>query len=448
MLATMAWAALCCCAEMDLLPSWARAVSVARAQGNPYPRGYETAPMGSYGASLPGADPTQGVGSSGYGPTSPTPPTAPTRPASWPGGAPQQAVAPTVSAVSPEASVDPPHAKDPTEPPFEPAAILARVGSDVVQAADILPTVHQYLEPHLKKLGPEFDQMPEDVKKEQIGRWRREVVDKVLSDAINIKLVMAEIRRVAPEEGVKKNLDHFRELFNESEIKRLKEIYKATSVTDLDNKLRAQGGSLESQRLVFCERYMAQGWMFQQLKDEKDPSHEQMTNYYRDHMADWERPARARWEQLTAKYSEFPSKDAARAAIASWGNAVLNGAPLAEVAKAHSHGLSAEEGGLNDWTTHGSLRSEAIDRAIFGLPVGALSQIIEEEDGYHIVRVVEREDKHLVPFSEVQPEIKKKLQAGDRNEKLNEYLVSLRQRIPVHNTLETSLANRPTGTTR
>jgi hypothetical protein len=234
--------------------------------------------------------------------------------------------------------------------------------------------------------------------------------------------------------------------FNENELKRLREMYNATSVADLDNKLHAHGGSLESQRTAYVERQLAIGWAMSQVKEKKEPSHEEMVNYYREHISDWEHPARARWEQLTARYDKFPTKADAWRAIAQWGTQIQNGAPFADVAKTNSQGHAADEGGLNDWTTHGSLRSTVIEQAIFGLPVGVLSQILSDEEGFHIVRVVEREEQHITPFIEVQPEIKKKLFEGGRMEAMTEYVDKLRERLPVHTIFDegSPLATAPT----
>jgi parvulin-like peptidyl-prolyl isomerase len=349
----------------------------------------------------------------------------PPRQAAPPGSAPVAGNVPVVATVP----VVP--ARDPAEPPYEPASILARVGSEVVQAAEVLPNAHQMLNVHIAKLGPDFERAPEEIRKEKIQEWERQVVERVVMDAVNIKLLVAEVKGTVPEDALKKNLERIRKLFNDSEMKSLMTSYKASSVVDLEQKLRAEGGSLESQRTVFVEKYLAISWLNQQVKEQKEPTHEDMVAFYRDHAADWERPARARWEQLTARFDKYPTQDDARRAIAQWGNELLRGAPFAELAKARSHHHSSEEGGLNDWTTQGSLRSEKLDQALFGLPVGALSQIIEDDEGCHIVRVVEREPQHRISFNEAQPEIKKRLKAGDKAEAMNEYVAKLRETVPV-----------------
>jgi parvulin-like peptidyl-prolyl isomerase len=121
------------------------------------------------------------------------------------------------------------------------------------------------------------------------------------------------------------------------------------------------------------------------------------------------------------------------------------------VAKAHSHGFSAADGGVNDWTTQGSLRSTALDATIFALPVGALSQIVEDEDGFHIVRVIEREEHHHVPFNEVQAEIKQRLLDKDQAKGMTQYLAKLRERTPVSDLLKgdnSTIAARPANPQR
>ena len=69
------------------------------------------------------------------------------------------------------------------------------------------------------------------------------------------------------------------------------------------------------------------------------------------------------------------------------------GAPFPEIARSGSDGVTASDGGARDWTTQGSLVSKKLDEALFGLPVGELSPILEDEYGLHIVRVTEREGR-------------------------------------------------------
>ena len=157
-------------------------------------------------------------------------------------------------------------------------------------------------------------------------------------------------------------------------------------------------------------RYMAISWLHQQVKDQKEPTHEEMVTYYRDHATEWERPARARWEQSDRQVRQ----------VSLEGSRVSKPGPMGQRSHARRTVCPGRQGPLaeifrptkadcNDWTTKGSLRSTVVDAAVFALPVGTLSQIFEDEDGFHIVRVIEREEQRQIPFNEVQNDIKKRL---------------------------------------
>lgn len=60
-----------------------------------------------------------------------------------------------------------------------------------------------------------------------------------------------------------------------------------------------------------------------------------------------------------------------------------------------------------------------------------MSQIIEDAQGYHIIRVTERVDAHTTTFEVAQSSIKKKL-IEEQNAKIEEeYYKKLRERVPV-----------------
>jgi len=153
--------------------------------------------------------------------------------------------------------------------------------------------------------------------------------------------------------------------------------------------------------------------------------------YYRQHQDEFTTPARARWEELMVGFSKHPSKSAAGEAIARLGNRVCAGEPFAEVARNGSDGITASDGGQWKWTTKGALVCEALDRALFELPVGRLSPLLESETGFHIIRVIEREDAQVAPFLEAQVEIKKKMSEERRQKQIREYLAKLQARTPV-----------------
>ena len=86
------------------------------------------------------------------------------------------------------------------------------------------------------------------------------------------------------------------------------------------------------------------------------------------------------------------------------GTGVLCGSMQA-AARQSSQEPFASRGGLYEWTSKGALASDPIDQQVFSIPLNAMSEIIEDQDGYHIIRVLDRQDAGITPY-EVQDSIR------------------------------------------
>ena len=65
------------------------------------------------------------------------------------------------------------------------------------------------------------------------------------------------------------------------------------------------------------------------------------------------------------------------------------------------------------------------------MPLKRLSEVLEDERGYHIVQVLERSDARQVPFEDAQKEIKEKIKKERRDAKIKEVLESLKEATPI-----------------
>ncbi len=311
-------------------------------------------------------------------------------------------------------------AAEPSEGLCETAQILARVGSDVILAGEVLPLVDNAMEENK-------DKIPEN----QWDATRQALIKQAIDGRIQAKVICADIKRKLPPEGLAHISGIYGDGFETHEIPaRLKKANLASRL-ELERELEKIGSSLKREKQIFVERAMAMKWRDENISDTGEITHDDMLDYYREHQEGYEHAARARWEQVSVLFSKHPDKAQAFDAIARMGNAVLDGRPLADVAREHSEGITAKSGGARDWTTQGSLRSKELDQAIFGLPVGKLSQIIEDQEGFHVIRVAEREDRSRTPFVEAQVEIKKKLAAERKKQQLDEFIGRLEKEIPV-----------------
>jgi parvulin-like peptidyl-prolyl isomerase len=107
------------------------------------------------------------------------------------------------------------------------------------------------------------------------------------------------------------------------------------------------------------------------------------------------------------------------------------GGSLQAVAREKSQEPFAKEGGVHDWTAQGALASDALDKQIFSIPLNAMSEIIEDDLGFHIIRVLERQQAGVTPLSEVQDEIRATLRQEKIAKSQREVMENMKVMIPV-----------------
>ena len=260
-------------------------------------------------------------------------------------------------------------------------------------------------------------------------RWR--LVRQVLPQSIDTKLIYLDFLRAIPKDRLPDIQDGLYRQFDETQLPLMVQRANVQTAADLDRLLRSFGTSLDQQRHSFAEQLVAAQWKRQHGRSKQEISHEDLLTYYTEHRDEFQFQATAKWEQLLARFDEFPTREAAWKAVTRMGNEVYRGAPLAAVARRSSQGPTAAEGGVYDWTTKGSLKSEILNEAIFALPVGRLSQRLEDEEGWHIIRVTQRLQEGVVPFLEAQATIKEKIQKERAEAALTAYVEKLRAETPI-----------------
>jgi parvulin-like peptidyl-prolyl isomerase len=354
-------------------------------------------------------------------PGPPKQPSNASRPASWPGQAPAEAT-PWVPPAQRNAGVplaQPVPAAGEIKP-CDGTRIIARVGSEAIFESDAIGAVNEIIEANKNRI-------PAD----QVDKQREMLIQQRLKGLIETKLIFQDARRTIPEEGWKQVEKQIGTYFEENELDKMVKKSGVKTSQEFDQKLRGYGTSLDQEKRAFIERSLAQQWVHQQVKKDEEITYDQMVVFYREHLKEFTTPTRAQWEELMVRYSKYPTKVAAFEAIARMGNQVFGGAPLTEVAKTGSDGLTAANGGQWDWTSKGSLTNQQIDEALFNLPVGQLSPIIADEKGYHIIRVTKREEELVQPFLEAQVEIKKKIIEDRSRKQFREYMAELQRKTPV-----------------
>ena len=372
-------------------------------------------------------------------------PMAASRPATWPGIQTQYTAAQPAGKIfgPPSAATSEPQSPEPSPAarvgvpstpagvtPFEPGQTIARVGSEIILASEIpgIASLSHFAE-QLAKRSDLSPAQKDQARQQLAGQWDKVRVQ--LNSMIESKLLLSDLLRNVPAENVAKMREGIGQRFEEDALPSILKENELQTRAELEAKLRLAGSSIEEAKRNFVESQMSRGWLHENVKARGIVTHQQLLEYYQNHPEEFRIEGRARWEQLTMRKSQFSSKDDAYMAVAALGNEVLGGRGFADVAKARSQGVTASSGGAHNWTTQGSLISKPLDEAIFALPVGSLSQIIEDDTGFHIVRVSEREDARQIPFSEAQSQIREKIKKQEEQQLIADFKQRVRERTPI-----------------
>lgn len=327
--------------------------------------------------------------------------------------------------------------------PLEGGEIIARVDGQIVLASDLLWQVKKIIQSNAGRIPPD--------KQEEITQH---LMRKQLMGMIDTKLLYADFRRTMPAENVPSVEANLDEPFQEHELPRLMKLFEVETQKELEQELNSLGTSIKDMRRQFIERTIAGEWLRQRVPKPKEVSVEDLREYYQKRVAkgEYDYPAKVRWEELMVRFNKHDgNRNAAWQAMCELGNEVwrlvaanpgLRGPVFTEIAAKKSDGFTAKKGGQHDWTTKGSLRSDKIDEALFSLQVGQMSDVIESQQGFHIIRVLERKTAGRTSFAEAQAKIREKLQEKQRKELVQEEVKKIRLASKIWTTFDGDISGK------
>jgi peptidyl-prolyl cis-trans isomerase C len=123
-------------------------------------------------------------------------------------------------------------------------------------------------------------------------------------------------------------------------------------------------------------------------------------------------------------------KDVARKKIEDILAQVKAGEDFAELAKEHSEGPSKDRGGDLGFFTRDKMVKPFADAA-FALNEGEISDIVETQYGYHIIKVTGRKPQRQIPFDEVKEQIKQSLLKQKTNTEMSNWIAELRENATI-----------------
>jgi len=153
------------------------------------------------------------------------------------------------------------------------------------------------------------------------------------------------------------------------------------------------------------------------------------SNYYSENIKRFETPEQVKASHILIKsdLNADPNEAKAQALAKAQGllKQIKDGADFAALAKATGGYPSAPKGGDLGFFGRGRM-APAFDRAAFALKVDEVSDVVQTQFGYHIIKVTDRKEASTKTFAEAKDEIIKTLKQRKQGELAQKYIASLK----------------------
>ena len=207
----------------------------------------------------------------------------------------------------------------------------------------------------------------------------------------------------------------------EEQIKRLKEQNNVRSDEEFVKALEASGLTPDKLRDQLKRSSTIQRVIGREVNSKVDLSDDALRLVYEREKEQWAIPEKVRVAEVLVVPGPGAEEKAREAAALARG-----GTKFEDVVLRFSDGPTRSKGGDMGTVGRGELSAD-IDKAVFTLPVGGITDPILTRSGWHVVKVVDKIPASYRPYSEVKADILKKEQETQFQKKLAEYLDKLKR---------------------
>ncbi len=164
------------------------------------------------------------------------------------------------------------------------------------------------------------------------------------------------------------------------------------------------------------------------IADLPDPDDAQIEAMYEQHPDKMIRRGRIRASHILAKLSEGNEEKALRRIRELQPQVTAEN--FAELARQHSDCPSSTAGGDLGWFRRGDMVQE-FEQAAFALAPGEISDVVATQFGFHLIKLVEREEDARMTLAEARPQIVKFIKEENSAKMLKEWVEELKERAEI-----------------
>ena len=323
---------------------------------------------------------------------------------------------PTPSSGTPESNSTPglqtPVPNDVPEPAAEPNAIAATVNGEIITEAQLNERIDYYL-----RMDPQASRLPSQLISQLRPTLRPRILD-VLVGQVLLKQearaagmevsedeALATLEQTAAAQNPPLTIDQFKEL------------------------LEAQGGNFEATLADFREGMMLDEYVTNKFAGQIDVNDEEAKAFYDDNIEEFKQPELVQASHILLGHTDSadPNSDPNKVKAEDLLAQIRAGADFAELALANSIDQRSKTRGGDLGYFQRNQMVEPFSNAAFALEPNEVSDVVETQSGYHIIKVTDRQDAQTIPFDEVKDRIIEVLEQRKRSELVNGFIDELKK---------------------
>jgi peptidyl-prolyl cis-trans isomerase C len=285
-------------------------------------------------------------------------------------------------------------------------ALVASVNGVAITGAEVEREVNNLIQQFGGQIPPE-----------QMNQIQPRLQRQALDNLINMKLLGREAERseitIDPEE-VTKRIDEIAKRF--------------PSVEEFQKQLAASGMTERALRGQIEQALKIESMIEGKTGEATEVTEEEISAFYEENPENFQMPERVQASHIligVADDDDESAKEEKQQQLTDLRRQILEGADFAELAEQYSSCPSKAKGGDLGFFTRGQMVKPFEDVA-FALATGELSDVVETQFGYHLIKVSDHEEERELPLEAVQDRIKAFLENRKREQAVNDYIIQLR----------------------
>jgi peptidyl-prolyl cis-trans isomerase C len=283
--------------------------------------------------------------------------------------------------------------------------------------------IEELIKPRLEMMARQASQLPPAFAEQREKELRQQALEQLISRQLLDERVKSENIVVSEEEVI-------------SALAKMLSAQEPLSLDDLKKQIESRGQSFDEIKQQTQKGLAYQKVMEAQWAGKINVTEDDAKKYYDENPKRFETPEQIRASHILIKpvftdpnvdpnADPNEAKAKARAKTQDLLKQIKGGADFAELAKAHSTCPLAPKGGDLGFFPRGQA-TLPFEKAAFELEVGQISDIVETEYGYHIIKVTDHKDAGVTSFEQAKDNIIEQLTREKQSEFASKYIESLK----------------------